>query len=642
MTVPSWTFRAGGLWLFAALLFASGCAEPVVRVNYLEEGAALQTLGWLGGKSHPLTKVLEITHEQEVQAPGGLVLTEVVASGVLAQAGAQRGDVVVRVGEEWVPLREDPTLDVLEQVEQLVSAGSKEVAFGCWRDGTLVELTLPLDQPALEVGLPLEVQRFQQGAQQAIAKLQGQQRKDGGWDAGSPATELAIDSLAGLAMQTQGPQNSAASAKAKDRVKALAGDETGVQDPVSLSLATMFLAEHSGALPEEMLIEASREKTMENLPEGLRDMFEGSPMTGGNPMTITLDNPEDLSGLLESLGGATGGHVQVFSVGAGEGPPPEFLDQLPEGAEIMELPEGASFQMGELPEGMTFEAGELPEGMRLDGSASFEPPEPPDVAELLAEKDPGRVSPLRDLQAVVDHLLQRQQDEGSWPASSELAADSLQSTTLALTALGLAQRAGARFPAQAIEKGCQFLRDELQEGKLAAAVAKGADRRQEAGRAACGALALQALGCADRDEFFEALVDYSEDRGAAVRESPAGRAWHLFSLAVLRRNRGVSDWQRFYDEFRIPLVAWQNPDGSFSIPCSSEASAAEQSLSGETFDTALGALLLSLQSEHAPVLIGRAENPFALPIDGEGKTPLARLQEKQATSEPELEVSEVE
>ena len=84
----------------------------------------------------------------------------------------------------------------------------------------------------------------------------------------------------------------------------------------------------------------------------------------------------------------------------------------------------------------------------------------------------------------------------------------------------------------------------------------------------------------------------------------------LCFTALLRRQRGVVAWQAFTDEFRTPLVAWQDPDGTFAAPTSARGTASQ---------TVLGALLLSLQGEHLPVLSGTAPNPWAPAIDAQGK-----------------------
>lgn len=592
------------MYLSVGLLCLFGCAEQAPPVSYLDPAAGRQQLGWLGAEAHPLRQALDLAVDGNVHSPGGLVLAQVLAEGPLAKAGARGGDVLVRTGADWVPLKEDPTLDVIARVEQAISARQSALSLSCWRGDELVELALPLDRPALEKGLPLDVERFREGQARGLARLSGADlaRASMGSKVDS-AGALAATALTALAARGAAAGEELA-ARCSERIAPLLAATTGADEPVSLALASLCLAESSGPLPKEMLIEAAREKAMESLPAPLREAMAGMPAGGGGHGTFTmqLDSTEDLSSLLDSLRSG-GSEVQVFRMDGSGGDPPD----LPEGMVFSELPEGFSFSSEGMPEG--FLAGE---------GGSFPPPPPPDIRALLAESQPERLAALDALQAAVDRLVALQGDTGSWPASPALASDAFTSTTLALTALGRAQAAGLMLPEGVVASALAYLRPELHDGQIAGAVARGADRRTQGGRAACAALALKSLGCKSRDEFFQALVDYSNERGETLLQAPSGRLWQLLSLALLRRQLGMQEWQKFYDEFRIALVAWQAPDGSFHLPAGPGAGAEERALCASPVADAVGTLILALQTDHRPVLTGEAQNPFARPIDGHG------------------------
>jgi hypothetical protein len=581
--------------LLAALLAAScGGSSAGSHAAEVHAGARTTTLGWLGAHAQPLASALDVDDEGERRTPGGLVIAELHEEGPLARAGARVGDVLVRTGEDWVPLAQDPTFELIERVEQAVSGGGEELTLAAWRAGALVELGIALDRPALEVGLPVEVERFRAGAAAALDRLVTWQRPEGGWPEGDGASELVVDALAGLALfsaaanETLPPEAvQPALARAAERVEDLAA-RAGSGDSLGLALAVSFLAERLGPLPPEVLLAAGPRvirlgRAME-LPDGAAPSGHMIVFGGPDGEGMELAPPE-------------GGEMRVFSVtGSGE---------LPEG---LTLPEGVEIQIAGA-------RGETPAAEGAIGPAGGEAPE---LGALLAEHDPARVAELERLAEVVDLLLAAQAEDGGWGAAAEDDASArLLPTAYALMALGAAQRVGLELEADPIERGCKLLRELAREGKVAAAVARGADRRDEAGRAAAAAMAFLALGCPETDPFVQALVTYSDEAGRHLLGASSELAYHLLATALLRRRGGVSSWARFYEEFRVPLVCWQRPDGAFEIPLGRDDAA--QGESAPTFDTALGALLLELQSERLPALLALAENPLAPTVDGEGE-----------------------
>ena len=129
-------------------------------------------LGWLGGRAHPATRTVETTDKEGAEiAVGGMVVTEVDSDGPLAAAGVRRGDVIVRVGSTWLPIKDDPSLDFIRAVESEVSARVQPIQLGVLRKGSVEELELAHDMDPMEVGLPATSERLEAIAQAGLRKL---------------------------------------------------------------------------------------------------------------------------------------------------------------------------------------------------------------------------------------------------------------------------------------------------------------------------------------------------------------------------------------------------------------------------------------------------------------------------------------
>ena len=620
--------------IFACGEGGSGASKArTVSADLELEDSRRLPLGWLGAHASPLTRSLDLTDEQgEARAPGGLVLRALTQDGPLAKAGAREGDVVVRCGENWVPLKEDPTLDLVELVEREVSGGKTQLELAAWRAGELVPLQVDIDLPALEVGLPVEVERFHSGARAAIDRLVATQNEQGGFPATSPAQELVLDALAALALRSAGaaeedaPATHARALEAvSQRVDALLAQAEGSATPASplaLALAIAELSERLGPLPSEVLL-ASRPRVMSfssELPEGFE--MEGLPEGFAGMTVMTLSDDDLPDHIREQIESGEFGHgtseMQLMTADASGSFTMEGAD-LPEG---VELPEGASLQFGEM---SGHAAGEVPTEHSIKAGGDG-----PDLATLLEEHDPERGATLESIDSAMQPLLALQAEDGGWGILDEPEIDRLVQTSFAMVALGAAQRVGLGLEDEPVERAARYLRALAHEGKVASAVARGADRRDESGRAASTAAAFLALGCPDTDPFARALLEYSDEMGHTLVGGSAAMPFHLLATGLVRRQRGLLTWQRFYDEFRIPLVAAQAPDGHFEFATQRGTSPMEERLAGPVFDTAIGALLLGLQDERLPVLLAIAENPFAPALDGEGeraKAPAAETPE---------------
>ena len=218
-------------------------------------------LGWLGATGHPTTVTIRLEDPDNPRSslnPGGIVLREIGEWSPLGDAGCRPGDVLVKVGESYLPNKEDPTLDLIGLVEGEISAGKQEIAIVRLRDGKVDEFSIPVTMPALEAGYPLDIQRFKTAGRQGLAFLSNAQRDDGSFDtdSNSATSRLAVTSLAGLAFLASGSTRSDGDFAANidlcfefveaNAAAPLEDDSAGEQTSVfAVSYALMFLAELS-------------------------------------------------------------------------------------------------------------------------------------------------------------------------------------------------------------------------------------------------------------------------------------------------------------------------------------------------------------------------------------------------------------
>jgi len=243
------------LALSAVLAACAGSSAPA-PVDYLDESVEhLHSLGWLGGRAHPSAVAVEVPvkRAREPLACGGMVVAQVFAGAPLASAGVARGDVIVGVGGEWLPNKEDPGLDLVDLVERAVSAEAQALELDVLSAGRLRSARVEIDVAPLEVGLPAAVVRFASAADAGLARLARLQQGDGSFPtaAGTEDAETAVAALAGLAFLAGGStleegEHAARLALCEQRVRAALDDEASELGSFALAFATAFLAELAG------------------------------------------------------------------------------------------------------------------------------------------------------------------------------------------------------------------------------------------------------------------------------------------------------------------------------------------------------------------------------------------------------------
>ena len=360
--------RRTALSILLPLLFAGveSCGDDssaeVAAGSWLAESeAVIRPLGWLGGRAHAATRTVELPDPADSSSrivTGGMVLTEVLSGGPLAEAGIQRGDLLVRVGDQWLPNKEDPGLDLIELVEAEVSAetGSFEVGFlrgSDWRTSPLVHSKTPL-----QVGLPNASMRLTELARSGRERLRAFQQEDGSFSVvPGMETDTATCALAGLAFLAGGSrpdegEHAEALIACRDRVLATVRDETTPLDHWDLSLAAIFLAELVGPLEVEMpsFTISSSAGAFEAPGEG--SVFEmGELPEGAQVLTFSSEDelPEGLAELISGMGeGGEGGEVG-YTIFTSTGEAPTGVELGGGGQEVaMEVTEGPLWSLEQL------------------------------------------------------------------------------------------------------------------------------------------------------------------------------------------------------------------------------------------------------------------------------------------------------
>jgi hypothetical protein len=561
---------------------ASSYSDGSVKTGY--------PLGWLGGRAHPATSVVKVPDPDRAGATlatGGMVVMEVHGEGGLASAGAERGDVIVKVGDTWVPNKEDPGLDLYRLVESEVSAGLAHIRLSVLRDGKMTTILVDNDREPLEVGGPGASERLAAAGRAGLDHL----ATDDGGDADISAT-----SLTGLAFIAAGPDAYPTEVdRCAERVNAAITDEGRSMSTWDAAWATLFLAELAGPL--------AIETPTVRMATGPMTIGEGMPAGTivGEPRIISADElPEGI----EISEDATGG-TMTFSTSGG--------DEMPDLSEMMESGNVQVMMVGprDMP-GATPDAA-APETEEIDGPLWTS-------EQLGALAGPEAVAKRATLTRAVERLVAMQGEDGGWddPDSTGYS-DRTIVTNQVLMALGAAERAGVAVDNTAIRSGLSYIRSHTNDGHVFAVEEAGFDRRREAGRSGGAAAALIALNCVDGDEFHGELMAYSGEHGKTVIESSSGVPLHVFNTAILRRHQGRVAWATWFDEFRHCVVGMQDPDGSFAALPTVDADAPTAQLDADaTSRTALWSLCALMSSDHLPILCAKAENPLQTAMDSTG------------------------
>ncbi len=244
--------------LSLGFLFLVGCDQPMStpaakKTNFVDKSITEHhNLGWLGGKAHPLNDVVRFDDPEDADksvSPGGIVITEVEGDMPLGAAGLQQGDVVVRVAEDWLPIKEDALPDLFEKIETQISGDKNEIEIGYLRSGEYVTATLATDKESIDEGLPLATPRGVAASTATLKYLSEIQAEDGSFtaDSNQDTGRLVATSIAGLAFLAADETVSADFAPHADKCTQFISEQLdnpiSELDPLVAAYVAMFLSE---------------------------------------------------------------------------------------------------------------------------------------------------------------------------------------------------------------------------------------------------------------------------------------------------------------------------------------------------------------------------------------------------------------
>ena len=194
------------LSMLLLLLACLGCESKVATNNESSYRVPDITcsLGWLGAKAHPLTKVGRIDDPENPDrrlTHGGLTLIEVAPKGEFSKLGLKKNDIIVQVAGQWLPLKENPMQDLMEMIETRITAEQNEITIGYLRQGKFSTTLLKPTRTSLDNNLPAASVQIVRVVETALQKLADGQLEDGSFPAGSDDVQqkLIATSSAGLA-----------------------------------------------------------------------------------------------------------------------------------------------------------------------------------------------------------------------------------------------------------------------------------------------------------------------------------------------------------------------------------------------------------------------------------------------------------
>ncbi len=260
--------------LLAAILSMSACDQTDSRQSAKIDDrdasiAELHNLGWLGADAQPLNATLTMPDPENPDAsvtPGGIVIVKVLGGWPLDAAQLKAGDVIVRVADDWLPIKEDPTLDLIKAVEDQINAGRKEIEVGYYRDGKFAKALIQTELESLDHGLPRPVARMVDLSTATLKHLARLQTDDGSFAvaADNVDAKLIATSMSGLAFLSADPsasnefeQSVAGCLKyIGEQLDRFASDsEAAGLDPLTASHVALFLSESDIQLMDEDWLE---------------------------------------------------------------------------------------------------------------------------------------------------------------------------------------------------------------------------------------------------------------------------------------------------------------------------------------------------------------------------------------------------
>lgn len=608
-------FRLFLVWCL--LLFAGiSCSDQGTESGTNDTGSFLDTsidqftnLGFLGAEGYGLPKpivVKDTTHPEKSHYPGGVVISDFQKGSLLEKAGLKAGDVIVKVADDFLPNKENPSWDLLKRMEASLSAGKTNIVLGVWRKNKVLDLTVDIDTSELPPIIPGGTQaceRYRSAARKGLAFLAGLQKEDGSFPVNrvTPDSELAVTSLAGLAFLASASIDE--SNPYEDNVKKCVDfiksrfEGTISSDPIKMN--DVFIA------GDDVKIEELDLSQMENM-----DVLQIS----GNKVVGERENGDRvISKQMIGDANGTGKGIAVNDTGTPG-------DTGAEG-------EGAY-------RGDAKKADPSRDSGHLGAAFAF----------LFLSEYMDTVQDFGIMQVLVSVLpvvMEAQQENGQWLLCEREMNEALGhsekslATSLCLSVLGCAERSGVFMSDNSsFEKACAYLKATTNNGDVGYIPDPAFDRRSEVGRLAGVLAAMRSISCPFSDGYMKKLFDYYSDLSKEVPLAEMDEAIHLLSSAMLSKQKGLPQWSRFNEEHRILLLSLQRNDGSFAqlpkperreIPFYSDCE-------GEAWRAAVYTLIFLLQEDALPkfAALQKSENEGMRDSDGkrtEGSSAMPGLPE---------------
>ena len=177
------------LLLAAALIGTGGCQKrmerhgPPMKVNSIDHSVKqFHNLGWTGAQSHPLTSSVSFQDPMDSEStisPGGIVITSVADASPAQLAKLKVGDVIVGVEDKWLPIKDDPTLDFIKELELNVVTGAETTELRIYDGRRCKTVEIKNVADSLEPGQDYQVVRFQNALELGLKHLAGEQKEWG-------------------------------------------------------------------------------------------------------------------------------------------------------------------------------------------------------------------------------------------------------------------------------------------------------------------------------------------------------------------------------------------------------------------------------------------------------------------------------
>ena len=267
-----------------AVAFTCGC-DPESQLGNkqsLKFSEQAHSMGWLGANGYPLLvpgTMDDPTNPDKTVTFGAMRIEGIDPNGAFGRAKLVEGDVVVGISDQWLPVKENPGLELFELIENQLNSGNVPISIGLLRGGEYLTVDMETDFKSLDENLPNASPRIIASVENALEYLASQQQDDGSFAVAKEDLDarLISTSLAGLAFLS-GDKSLRARHEANVRQclafiqSKLTGDVPKGLQPIACAYVAQFLSESDAELLEENWLDVF---------SVLNDVFETTQLESG-------------------------------------------------------------------------------------------------------------------------------------------------------------------------------------------------------------------------------------------------------------------------------------------------------------------------------------------------------------------------